>query len=174
MALPLGKVGEPMRRQERLQQGRPGSLDPGQNEAPQVKSKTGQLIAIVVVLALSACGQPASTASGEDCLPSTPDSVEPPGDPDRRIEDIIEYLTGERQTDDVPVEEKVDDPNFGGVWGDFEGGVVVAVLFRGRRKSARRNGGGFRLFASNRSALHVQTDGGVQRPPISGPPRTQH
>lgn len=86
------------------------------------------VVALVVALALAACGQPASTAEDDDCVPSTPDSVEPSGDPDRRIEDIIEHLTGERQTDDVPVEEKIDDPNFGGVWGDFQGGIVVAVL----------------------------------------------
>lgn len=83
---------------------------------------------MIAVLVLSACGQVSSTAGDGDCLPSTPDSFEPPGDPNRRIEDIIEYLTGERQTDEVAVEEKIDDPNFGGVWGDFEGGVVVAVL----------------------------------------------
>lgn len=86
------------------------------------------MLAFVVISALSACGQPDSAASRDDCLPSIAASVQPPDDPDRRIEDIIEYLTGERQTDDVPVEETIDDPNFGGVWGDFEGGVVVAVL----------------------------------------------
>lgn len=93
-----------------------------------MSSKVGLLIPMVVVLVLSACGQPGSVTTSDDCTPSTPASVEPPGDPDRRIEDIIEYLTGERQTDDVPVEDKIDDPNFGGVWGDFEGGIVVAVL----------------------------------------------
>lgn len=95
---------------------------------PMIRTSARQLVAVLVVLALGSCGQPDSTVSGDDCAPSTPASVQPEGDPDRRIEDIIEYLTGERQTDDVPVEEKIDDPNFGGVWGDFEDGVVVAVL----------------------------------------------
>jgi hypothetical protein len=54
---------------------------------------------------------------------------EPLSDPDRRIEDIIETLTGERQVGDTdPVEETITDPNFGGVWGDRQGGIVVAVL----------------------------------------------
>lgn len=60
-----------------------------------------------------------------------PDDIEerPLTSPDRRIEDIVELMTGERKTgDEDPVEETIDDPNFGGVCGDFQGGVVVAVL----------------------------------------------
>jgi hypothetical protein len=88
----------------------------------------GPIPTLVLGLALSGCGQPDSAAQN-DCLPAVPASVQPHGDPDRRIEDIIEHLTGERQTgDEDPVEETIDDPNYGGVWGDFEGGVVVAVL----------------------------------------------
>ena len=86
------------------------------------------LLVTALALTLSACGQADPSSGSDDCTPSTPASVQPPSDPDRRIEDIIEYLTGERQTGDVPVEEMINDPNFGGVWGDFEGGVVVAVL----------------------------------------------
>lgn len=89
---------------------------------------TRVIAAFALALILSGCGQADPASQSDECTPTTPASVQPPGDPDRRIEDIIEYLTGERQTDDVPVEEKINDPNFGGVWGDFEGGVVVAVL----------------------------------------------
>jgi hypothetical protein len=83
-----------------------------------------------VALLLSACAQPAETTTATACEPTTPGSVGLSGDPNTVIEDIIEYLTGERAAadEDVAVEEKVDDPNFGGVWGDFHGGVVVAVL----------------------------------------------
>lgn len=64
----------------------------------------------------------------DDCTPTVL-SGDPLASPNRRIEDIIEVLTGERQTgDDDPVEETINDPNFGGDWGDFQGGVVVAVL----------------------------------------------
>ena len=94
----------------------------------RVKANRRTLI-LALGLTLAACGQTDPAAQSDYCVPTVPASVEPSGDPDRRIEDIIEYLTGERQTgDEDPVEETVDDPNFGGVWGDFEGGVVVAVL----------------------------------------------
>lgn len=44
------------------------------------------------------------------------------------MEDIIFHLTGGRHTGDLdPVEETINDPNFGGVWGDRAGGIVVAV-----------------------------------------------
>lgn len=63
-----------------------------------------------------------------DCIPGEVDGA-PIVEPDRRIGDIIFYLTGERQTgDEDPVEETIEDPNFGGVWGDFGNGIVVAVL----------------------------------------------
>ncbi len=83
---------------------------------------------LLVVFALAACGSSTAEDASDDCVPTTPASVPPTGDPTQRHEDIIEELTGERQTDDVPVEEKIDDPNFGGVWGDFQGGIVVAVI----------------------------------------------
>ena len=63
-----------------------------------------------------------------DCVPGEVEGA-PFALPDRRIEDIIFYLTGERQTgDEDPVEDTIQDPNFGGVWGDFRSGIVVAVL----------------------------------------------
>lgn len=93
-----------------------------------MSSRVGWLVAVSVLVS-SACGGADPAGDGtDDCVPATPDSVAATGDPDRRIEDIVEYLTGERQTDDVPVEGKIDDPDFGGVWGDRRGGVVVAVL----------------------------------------------
>ena len=94
---------------------------------------------LTAALLLVACGDDFGvedpTASERAALAPNPDCS--PGDvegnpivqPDRRIEDIIFYLTGERQTGDLdPVEETITDPNFGGVYGDFAGGVVVAVL----------------------------------------------
>ena len=86
------------------------------------------LVVLVVVVLGAACGDDRGDAAAGACV--VPEV--PPGaieDPDHRIEDIIEHLTGERQTGDLdPVEETIDDPNFGGVWGDRAGGVVVAVL----------------------------------------------
>jgi hypothetical protein len=86
------------------------------------------LLLALLLATLASCGSQDGVSISGSCIPTTPASVAPPGDPDTKIEDIIEVLTGERQTDDVPVEEKINDPNFGGVWGDFQGGVVVAVL----------------------------------------------
>lgn len=97
----------------------------------------GRILVLVVVLVVvgSACSSPdtdsqssSGAALNPDCVPG--DVVgEPLSEPDRRVEDIIEALTGERQTgDEDPVEETITDPNFGGVWGDFQGGLVVAVL----------------------------------------------
>jgi hypothetical protein len=92
------------------------------------------LVALLIAATLgSACGATdsppsADTAVDPDCVPGSVTGY-PISQPDRRIEDIIEYLTGERQVgDEGRVEEKVTDPNFGGVWGDFKAGVVVAVL----------------------------------------------
>ncbi len=83
---------------------------------------------MVTILKLTASGEAPPRTPNPDCTP-TAISSDALTNPDRRIEDIIEVLTGERQTGDhAPVEETVDDPNFGGVWGDFQGGVVVAVL----------------------------------------------
>lgn len=68
------------------------------------------------------------TVANPDCMPGDVEG-NPIVQPDRRIEDIIFHLTGERQTGDLdPVEETIDDPSFGGVWGDRDGGIVVAVV----------------------------------------------
>jgi hypothetical protein len=120
------------------------------------RTRQMSILALALVLALAGCGgadvRPempgdAGSATDSETGPETgsetrarddtpnPDCI--PGDvegnpivqPDRRHEDIIFYLTGERQTGDLdPVEETIDDPNFGGVWGDRAGGIVVAVL----------------------------------------------
>lgn len=95
-----------------------------------------ELVALLVAVALgSACGVADSQSSANDDSAINPECVPgsvtgfPISQPDRRIEDIIEYLTGERQVgDEGNVEERITDPNFGGVWGDFRGGVVVAVV----------------------------------------------
>ncbi|MCP4964090.1 MAG: hypothetical protein GY926_02525 [bacterium] len=99
---------------------------------------------LAILLLASGCGSDGGTAgygdfdssrTSADEVIANPDCT--PGDvegapilqPDRRIEDIVFHLTGERQTGDLdPVEKTIDDPNFGGVWGDSAGGVVVAVL----------------------------------------------
>lgn len=104
----------------------------------------GSIVAISLLLA--ACAEPSPRTQTVEVSPETQAVDAPPeteiddctptvlsGDPlvspDRRIEDIIEALTGERQTgDEDPAEDTIDDPNFGGVWGDFQDGVVVAVL----------------------------------------------
>jgi hypothetical protein len=50
-------------------------------------------------------------------------------EPDRRFEDIVERLTGYRQTEENEESGGITDhPNFGGIWGDRQGGIVVAVL----------------------------------------------
>ena len=86
------------------------------------------LTAAVGLATLTGCESPTPQTQSVDCVPTDDSGAQPLSSPDRRHEDIIEAMTGERQTDDVPVEDKIDDPNFGGVWGDFQGGVVVAVL----------------------------------------------
>lgn len=97
------------------------------------------LVAVLLVaigLVVGACGSVANNVDlssptqtqDSDCVPDDVAGL-PLTSPDRRIEDMVEAMTGERQTgDEDPVEETIDDPNFGGVWGDFQGGVVVAVL----------------------------------------------
>ena len=66
------------------------------------------------------------TEPRDDCVPTDVGGMQAPGNPDRRIEDIVELLTGERQVGDQEI--TFQDPNFGGVWGDRQGGIVVAVL----------------------------------------------
>jgi hypothetical protein len=100
-----------------------------------VRARLGVIVVAILATLGSSCGDPGpepqadSGASGNpDCVPG-PVVGEPLSNPDRRIEDIIETLTGERQIGDTdPVWETITDPNFGGVWGDFQGGIVVAVL----------------------------------------------
>lgn len=100
------------------------------------------LYVLVLVLLAAACSDDTvpttdlGRASGsdpagvsDDCLPE--EDVAAFGIPpsNNRHEDIIELLTGQQQTSDLdPVEDTIDDPNFGGVWGDTQGGIVVAVL----------------------------------------------
>lgn len=100
-----------------------------------VESTTSTVLATTTTAPQVSSSPPVTEATttlavqNEDCVPTVPGVVDPPGDPNRIFEDIIFYLTGERQTTDLdPVEETIDDPNYGGVWGDFAGGVVVAVL----------------------------------------------
>ena len=126
------------------------------DSANQYQTRQMLILAFAVVFALAGCGggdvgaeaptdagagtgsangsgtESDNAASDEapnpDCIPGDVEG-NPIVQPDRRHEDIIFYLTGERQTGDLdPVEETIDDPNFGGVWGDRAGGIVVAVL----------------------------------------------
>lgn len=96
----------------------------------------GRLVAAVaaISLGLAGCGQ-SSTGAGSGasvnpaCVPSPTVPSTPTGGEDRRIEDIKFVLTGLRLVgDEGDVAERTNDPNFGGVWGDRHGGVVVAVL----------------------------------------------
>jgi hypothetical protein len=76
-------------------------------------------------------GTEASVTVTETDPACTPGNVagNPMVEPDRRIEDIIFHLTRESQTGDPdPVQQTIDNPNFGGVWGDSSDGIVVAVL----------------------------------------------
>lgn len=88
------------------------------------------LIAVLTLL-LSACGMVGNASDTGDCVPSVDASVPVEGDPDRKIEDIIEAMTGwseDELVEPMTVEDKIDDPNFGGVYGDQQGGIIVTVL----------------------------------------------
>jgi len=93
--------------------------------------RTGRVVGVVVALAVfaAACSSPSGSESlNPDCVPAEVDGA-PLTEPDRRFEDIVERLTGFRQTEEN--EESGDitgHPNFGGIWGDRQGGIVVAVL----------------------------------------------
>ena len=93
--------------------------------------RTGRVVGVVVALAVfaAACSSPSGGESlNADCVPTEVDGA-PLTEPDRRFEDIVERLTGFRQTEEN--EESGDitgHPNFGGIWGDRQGGIVVAVL----------------------------------------------
>lgn len=98
-------------------------------------ARQGVIVVAILATLGSACGSPVAEPRADSGTPQNPDCVpgsvvgEPLSYPDRRIEDIIEMLTGERQTGDTDqVYKTITDPNFGGVWGDRQGGVVVAVL----------------------------------------------
>ena len=94
---------------------------------PTRKTLTGFIVLLVV---LGACGE-SQEAPGLDCVPTIDASVPVPGDPNRRIEDIIEAMTGWSDADIVEgmtLEDEIDDPNFAGVYGDRKGGVIVAVV----------------------------------------------
>jgi hypothetical protein len=89
------------------------------------------IFTLSAAVVFGACAGGDDVSARDECVPTTPSSVEISGDPNRKIEDIIEYLYGEHESveeEGVRVEDKIDDPNFGGVWGDFGAGVVVAVL----------------------------------------------
>ena len=71
-------------------------------------------------------GTPAPTATPDPACAVSPDIAStgvPPASEDRRFEDITALVTGDDR-DEVAKR----DPNFGGIWGDFRGGVVLAVL----------------------------------------------
>ena len=93
---------------------------------------TRKTLAVVAVLslAIAACGAP-EEASGSNCVPTIDASVPVSGDPNRKIEDIIEAMTGWSDADIVEgmtLEDEIDDPNFAGVYGDFTGGIIVTVV----------------------------------------------
>ena len=70
-------------------------------------------------------------ASGSDCDPTIDASVPVSSDPNRKIEDIIEAMTGWSDADIVEgmtLEDEIDDPNFAGVYGDRRGGIIVTVV----------------------------------------------
>lgn len=65
----------------------------------------------------------------DDCVPSADLLIEPLTDGAQRFENVEEYLTG-YWLDDLPEGDSTPNTNsnWGGVWGDFAGGMVVAVL----------------------------------------------
>lgn len=93
--------------------------------------RAGRVVGVVIALAVfaSACSSPFGGESpNPGCVPTEFDGA-PLAEPDRRFEGIRERLTGFRPTEEN--EESGDitgHPNFGGIWGDRQGGIVVAVL----------------------------------------------
>ena len=93
--------------------------------------RTGRCFVVAAALAVlaAACSSPPGSESlNPDCVPTKAGGA-PIIKPDLRFEDIVERLTGFRQTEEN--EESGDitgHPNFGGIWGDRQGGIVVAVL----------------------------------------------
>lgn len=93
--------------------------------------RTGHVFVGAVILALLGAGCSSlfgSDAPNPDCIPTEVDGA-PISKPDLRFEDIVERLTGYRQTEANEESGGITDhPNFGGIWGDRQGGIVVAVL----------------------------------------------
>ncbi|MGI9528344.1 MAG: hypothetical protein ACR2NG_01415 [Acidimicrobiia bacterium] len=92
---------------------------------------TRLVLAVILALVLPACAITGGASGSDDCVPSISGSVPIPGDPDRKIEDIVEAMTGWSQEDleePVTIEDVIQDPNFGGVYGDRQGGIIVTVL----------------------------------------------
>jgi len=91
---------------------------------------------VVLFVIAAACGSTAGSpdsvsqaVSAPDCVPDAGLVVEPLTGEDQRLENIEDYLTGYR-LEDFPEDQEPPnaDPNWGGIWGDSVGGVVVAVL----------------------------------------------
>ena len=100
------------------------------------------ILILAIALFAAGCASTSTTATsggagatgGEPCNPApSPDSgVDNTIDPDRRGEALVLHLTGidelavlaENEGEDIVY----DDPNYGGVYGDFAGGWVVAVV----------------------------------------------
>ncbi len=88
------------------------------------------IVLVVLAVSVAACGVP-DEAANSDCVPTIDASVPPVGDPNRKIEDIIEAMTGMSQEDIVEgltLEDEIADPNFAGVYGDRKGGIIVTVV----------------------------------------------
>jgi len=93
---------------------------------------TSTLLCTVLLISCGSGSSSSSAAGSSDCQPGSDvrGGVGPSGDPGQRIEDIEFVLTGLRQTtdEDSNIGEATDDQNFGGVWGNFDRGIVVAVV----------------------------------------------
>ena len=94
-------------------------------------ARPGRVVGLVMALAAfaAACSSPFGGESlNPDCVPTEGDGA-PVAESDPRFEDIVERLTGFRQTEENEETGGITGhPNFGGIWGDRQGGIVVAVL----------------------------------------------
>jgi hypothetical protein len=74
----------------------------------------------------------APTTGSGSCVPSESAGADDTVDSGRRVEALVKYLTGidelVLQAEQEGVDIVYDDPNYGGVWGDGAGGLVVAVI----------------------------------------------
>ncbi len=84
-------------------------------------------IVAAALLMTAGCGDESAstTAPAGEC--GTPSGIESAGSA-TPFEDVEEYLTGFRITEETEGEDPPDDPNFGGVWGDRAGGMIVALV----------------------------------------------